>query len=353
MNMDKRVAIIGAGIAGLSCATLLQQAGFVVTLFEKSRGVSGRLSTRVTDAWQCDHGAQYFTARDPLFDMEVQSWVTQDVARIWQPRLMVFDGTGLIAKVDDGKNKRYVGYPRNHTPAKFIAKALNVVTESTVIGIHQQAGQWLVNVMEQGVYPESFDSVILAIPAPQAAQLLKNNSSALYHFCNAIEMRPCFALILQYQQRLPCQFDGIFVQTGPLSWVARDSSKPGRNSDGDTISEVWVLHSAAEWSAKHVDADRHWITKDMLSAFNHLLKMDASVQTNAYALQAPHHFSLHRWLYADTAASIIDIYHYDASERIGICGDWLNGGKVQGAWLSGLRLAQALISAKISDGVHS
>ena len=121
--MEKRVAIIGAGMAGLSCAMALQQAGFVVTLFEKSRGVSGRLSTRVTDAWQCDHGAQYFTARDPLFDAEVQRWVAQDVARIWQPRLMVFDGTGLIAKVDDGKNTRYVGYPSNHTPAKWLAES--------------------------------------------------------------------------------------------------------------------------------------------------------------------------------------------------------------------------------------
>lgn len=350
--MEKRVAIIGAGMAGLSCAMALQQAGFVVTLFEKSRGVSGRLSTRVTDAWQCDHGAQYFTARDPLFDAEVQRWVAQDVARVWQPRLMVFDGTGLIAKVDDGKNTRYVGYPSNHTPAKWLAKALNVVTESTVIGIHQQDDQWLVNLMEQGVYPDSFDSVILAIPAPQAAQLLKNTSSALYHFCNAVEMRPCFALMLHFQQPIPCQFDGLFVQTGALSWVARDSAKPGRKTDGDSSSEVWVLHAASEWSAEHVNTDRDWIAQTMLSAFHHLLKLDTSVQSSAYVLQAPHQFSLHRWLYADTATSITDIYHYDSTERIGICGDWMNGGKVQGAWLSGLHLAQALMSAKATEGVH-
>ena len=58
-----RVAVIGAGLAGLSCATALQAAGVVVRVYEKSRGPAGRMSTRRGDGWQCDHGAQYFTVR--------------------------------------------------------------------------------------------------------------------------------------------------------------------------------------------------------------------------------------------------------------------------------------------------
>ena len=61
MNPAPHVALIGAGIAGLSCATALQQAGLDVSLFDKSRGPSGRMNTRRGDGWQCDHGAQYFT----------------------------------------------------------------------------------------------------------------------------------------------------------------------------------------------------------------------------------------------------------------------------------------------------
>ena len=63
MNLSPHVAIIGAGIAGLSCAAALQQGGLEVSLFEKSRGPAGRMSTRRGDDWQCDHGAQYFTRR--------------------------------------------------------------------------------------------------------------------------------------------------------------------------------------------------------------------------------------------------------------------------------------------------
>ena len=41
-----RVAVIGAGMAGATCARLLADAGLDVTLFDKSRGVGGRMSTR-------------------------------------------------------------------------------------------------------------------------------------------------------------------------------------------------------------------------------------------------------------------------------------------------------------------
>lgn len=70
-----RVAVVGAGLAGLACAEALQASGATVTVFDKSRGPSGRMSTRRGDTWQCDHGAQYFTARDAAFRAEVGRWV--------------------------------------------------------------------------------------------------------------------------------------------------------------------------------------------------------------------------------------------------------------------------------------
>ena len=140
--MQKQVAIIGAGIAGLSCATVIKNAGFGVSVFEKSRGVSGRLSTRVvdktslTEGWQCDHGAQYFTARNPLFNTEVQRWVSANVAQLWQPRLQVFDGNSFMPKQND--TERFVGYPRNSSPAKWLANSLNILPETTITSLQKQ-----------------------------------------------------------------------------------------------------------------------------------------------------------------------------------------------------------------------
>ena len=61
-----KIAIIGAGIAGLTCAHMLKKYNPII--FEKSRGIGGRLATRYSDQYQFDHGAQYFTVKDKEFD---------------------------------------------------------------------------------------------------------------------------------------------------------------------------------------------------------------------------------------------------------------------------------------------
>ena len=73
-----RIAIVGAGIAGLSCALRLQDAEHDVTLFDKGRRPGGRMaSKRVTamgPSFAFDYGAQHLTARDPDFVAQVARW---------------------------------------------------------------------------------------------------------------------------------------------------------------------------------------------------------------------------------------------------------------------------------------
>ena len=59
MLETERIAVIGSGIAGLACARRLSDAGYAPILFDKGRGIGGRLATRRTpDGRQFDHGAQ-------------------------------------------------------------------------------------------------------------------------------------------------------------------------------------------------------------------------------------------------------------------------------------------------------
>ena len=53
--MTERIAIIGAGLAGLSAARALTAAGHTPVVFEKSRGLGGRLATRRTEFGPIDH----------------------------------------------------------------------------------------------------------------------------------------------------------------------------------------------------------------------------------------------------------------------------------------------------------
>ncbi len=342
INRNK-VAVIGAGIAGLSCSTALKNAGFQVTIFEKSHSVSGRLSTRVSKNWQCDHGAQYFTARDPLFYAEVERWKSANVAQLWQPSLKVFDGKNFTKKNEkESKTLRYVGYPRNNSPANWLAHGLNVLTESTVNSIHKQENQWQVSSKEDGLHVDNFDFLILAIPPPQAALFLNNTKSDLAKLCAGITMQPCFALMVRFNQIINCQFDGLFINTGLLSWAARDSSKPGRRQGNLNQGEIWVLHASSQWSEAHVDDAKDSVAQQMLEEFTKILHFDDSLSTIATIALVPQSYDLHRWLYADCESYLMDVYEFDSEQNIGLCGDWLNNGKVQGAWLSGLKLAHEL-----------
>ena len=182
------VAVIGAGLSGLSCAHALLQAGHTVHLFDKSRGPSGRMSTRrAEDAhgpWQCDHGAQYFTARDAAFRAEVARWQQAGVADLWDARLASFDGSAFAPL--HTPLERFVGTPRMTSPAAWLVQNLGeragasarTQWQTTVQRLDRHTDGWAITSAEQGLHPEQYGAVVLAVPAPQAVSLLAPVSPA-------------------------------------------------------------------------------------------------------------------------------------------------------------------------------
>ena len=318
--------MVGAGIAGLACATALQQAGLSVRVFDKSRGPAGRMSTRSGDDWQCDHGAQYFTARHADFRAEVERWLQAGVAALWKPALHVLGGSP--DRVPEATLDRFVGLPRMTAPARFLADTLAVTPQTRILELKDGTDGWRLRAAEQGWIDQPFDAVILAIPAPQAVPLLQQPASGLAAVAASAAMRGCWALMLRYQAPAGLPFDAAFVNEGALRWVARDSSKPGRPGP-----ETWLLHASAEWSEAHLELPPESVAGELLHAFGQV------------GGTPPHAWTAHRWRYADTAAPLDRGCVWDRDRKLGLCGDWLNGGKVEGAWRSGRRLAkEALLS---------
>ena len=104
-----KVAIVGAGVGGLAASRCLQDHGLDVTVFDKSRGVGGRLATRREEGVAFDHGAQYFTARDSRFTRYVRSWMQQGLVEPWMGRIVKLDSDGGCE--DQYGTPRYVDVP--------------------------------------------------------------------------------------------------------------------------------------------------------------------------------------------------------------------------------------------------
>lgn len=317
-----RVGIVGAGIAGLACAGALARAGAAVTVFEKSRGYGGRLATRRADPFAFDHGAQYFTVRDERFAEAVARWQAEGVVAEWTGRVVALRSG---AARSTNPHPRFVGVPGMSAIGRALAAGLDVRHESAVTALAFSGTGWEI-LGEHGRVLGSFDRVVVAVPAPQAAALLEP-SPALAALARSCFLSPCWAVMAGFDHRLPIDYDGAFVEDAPLAWIMRDSSKPGRPDE-----ECWVLHAGPVWTREHLEQDRTVVPALLLDVFMQVTGITT----------APVHAVAHRWRYALPEEPLTLPFLHDEGAGVGACGDWCGGPRVEGAWLSGVSLAQAL-----------
>jgi predicted NAD/FAD-dependent oxidoreductase len=326
----KKGAVIGAGIAGLSCASQLQSLGISVDVFEKSRGPSGRMSTRRTPEWSADHGAQYFTARDPRFIQEVKGWIKNGVADIWTPRLQVFEAQ--VWRDSHSQEIRYVGTPYMNSPGKFLAEDLSIQYEKTVSQIDRRVDQWVLQCSESGVIETSYDFVVLALPAPQVSALIKDIDHRISSVTDAAPMKGCWTMMAYLPHQLVLDHDAAFINGEPISWICQNASKPMRQE-----RSVWTIHGNPDWSQANIELSKEEAQSQMLTC---LVRLGFDCRDAE--------ISMHRWRYASGGLVHPIDFLWQEDIQLGLCGDWLHGGRVEGGWLSGLQLAEAIIESQKS-----
>ncbi|NNF57030.1 MAG: NAD(P)-binding protein, partial [Rhodothermaceae bacterium] len=326
------VAIVGAGLSGLVAARTLSDQGLAVQVFDKGRGPGGRMSTRRTDNFSFDHGAQYFTVRDDRFRRYISAWLDEGLVQPWDGAIGVAKEGTIERK--DSPTTRYVGVPRMSSLARHLATSLPVRYETRVERVARDGRHWRLQDTE-GTDLGTYDAVLITAPPPQSAPLLAD-APALAEQVRSVTMLPCWAVMVTFAEPLPLAFDGLFVHDAPLSWAARNSSKPER-PDG----ESWVLHGAPGWSADRLEADPETVGTRLLAAFFEATGLDP--------VEAPF-VQAHRWRYsmADEPLSVGCLW--DPEQRIGACGDWCHGSRVEGAFLSGMAAAGRVLGMPVATG---
>ncbi|HSF11478.1 MAG TPA: FAD-dependent oxidoreductase [Erythrobacter sp.] len=314
------ILIIGGGMAGLSAATALALTGHSIIVLDKGRGPGGRMAARraeiAGEQVSFDHGAQYFTARDPAFLATVTAWEAAGVAARWP-------AAGADA---------WVGTPGMNACVKAMAADLDVCWGVRAEHLARTAEGWRVSAGDQTF---TATTVLVAVPAEQAAVLLAEAAPDLAALAGGVESAPCWAVMAGFAEALPVPEDAFRSDTGPISWAARNSAKPGRSG-----AETWVIHASQARSRELIDLPKEDVAQILLAEF---------FAATGVASTTPTHCDAHRWLYALPQAIRGEGARFDPALRLGIAGDYLHSPRVEGAWLSGRALAEAVLYERVAS----
>lgn len=308
-NMNHQTVIIGAGIAGLLAARALQDAGARVTVFEKSRGLGGRLATkRVGDA-VFDQGAQYFTVKDPVFAAWVEKW----------------ERAGLVAPWPGSAHRRYVGRPSMTAVPKALAEGIDVKREHRVTAIGCCGDHWCVDIEDHGCVRA--ERILLTAPVPQSLALLKAGDFTLppelATRLAALTYDPCLALMVTLAGRSRLPVDGVRREEGVVRWAADNQTK----GVSPNVAAV-TLHLSPEFSTAHYARTDAEVLDLVRAEAEEIIGASISAAT------------MHRWKFSHARATHPEPCVWWPEEALGFAGDAFGGARVEGAAISGLALAE-------------
>jgi len=321
------IAIIGAGLAGLVAANKL--AGHhPVQLFDKSRGVSGRVATRRADPYSFDHGAQYITAESAAFRAFLGDMEARAVIAAWPGVFGDLNAYGFTAHAPE--KTRYVALGKMNALGKALAAGLDIRLNCPVTHMTRLSGGGVALSGAGGQPLGTFDAVILAIPQPQLLDILKTAGIAADDTLSTVYLSGCFSLMLGGAHMPLPDFDGARVQGSPIGWIANNSGKPGR-----IAAPALVVQSTNAWADRHIDDDPAGVRAQLVSALDALLPGTST---------AADHIDMHRWRYAKVETALGKAFWQADGAPVYAVGDWCLGAKVEEAFLSGEAVARHLLA---------
>jgi predicted NAD/FAD-dependent oxidoreductase len=321
-------------MCGLLAAHTLAQAGISTRIVDKGRSVGGRLATRRIGDGKADHGAQFFTVRDQAFAAHVAAWEAAGLVYPWSTG---WSNGSLESSSRDG-HPRYAVQGGMNALAKFLAQQitdLGVSIETNTRGthLHQTSAGWQLACEDGTAY--AADTLVLTAPVPQSLALLDTAPvilpAATRTALERIDYAPCLCLLLHIDGNTHLPEPGAQqLGNSKLSWIA-DNQRKGISPQATLLT----LHAGPDYSRDHYTAPDAQVSADLLAEARPFLTPETAIL----------HTEVKRWRYALPVVIHPHRYHTEAlPHRLYFGGDAFGGPRVEGAALSGLAIAAALLA---------
>lgn len=324
-------------MAGLKAGRDLAGQGQRILILEKSRGVGGRAATRRWEGNLIDHGAQFFTVRDPVFRRQVELWRQTGICFEWCRGFHQWKEGRLLPPDPLESHPRFAATGGMSALGKNLAMGLDIRLQHTVRALRRNGGHW------EGVDDEgrSFaaKTLLITAPPPQSILLLETLGNpppdCIVQLRNQ-SFAPALAVMAAYPEQKPPDWNGIQAADDIIDWIGLNSGKHPPPT-GQTV----VIHGSPEFS-------RTWQDQDLEEAGGLLLRR-AGAMAGGW-LEQPTAWQIHRWRHARALNPSRSRLHGTHPELPGLflAGDGFAGGKLEGAFLSG-RVAAEAILADLAD----
>lgn len=328
-NDPGRVAslIVGAGLSGLVAAGILGERGHSVLVIDKGRSVGGRLATRRIGDAVLDHGAQFFTTRSGAFTDAVAGWIEDGVVEEWC-RGFDGDGDGHPRYRTVGGMSRLAKHLRSRLP-----DSVQVLTGHRAASVIPLADGYAIAYDAAIRVPDEARSVIVTAPVPQALELLDSGGLKVDPGMTGVRdlaYHEVIGLLTTIDRAAPFGDVGALQRPDdPVFTFCCDNSIKG-------ISPVPAVTFHA---AHHLSAEL-WTRSDR--EILEVLRPQAEQLLGAAQMRE---VQVKKWRYAGPVEPWPDRCAIIARSPgpVVLAGDAFGGPKVEGAFLSGLAAAQAVL----------
>lgn len=314
------IAIMGGGLAGISAARYLKEAGHAPFVIEKSRSIGGRMATRRINEGKADHGAQFFTVRTDSFQSQIEEWLNKEIIQEWftdkYPRYRGVDGMNpLLKKIGED------------IPVSLEEKIIRLESDGNTVTLASENGELFIA-----------DAAVITAPVPQILTLVEQSALGLSEKIRAQlaagSYNPCLVGLFELKNSLPLNQSGILDENLPegIDKVISNEQK------GISSTPILSVYMDSNWSTSHYQQEDQLILEEMISL---LSSFDCEITSS----------QLKKWRYAEAAHVYRQPYlQFDeypifaAGDAFLSSSDSSGRARIESAFLSGKAVAEKLLS---------